>query len=125
MLDLEAIFNPDRGERSPVIRTGGTSSARRPPVVIPVGWRLIWDEEETKAVALIDRLAAVVEAGPVGPYPHSSARLSVLRIYAEAVHDLRENRDPLVFEASASVQALARRWGLSLDEDEGRLDSRP
>ena len=110
MMDLEAIFDPDRPSRSSdVMQTD-----------IPNGWHLIWDEEETKAVVLIDRLAAVVEAGPFGPWPQSSARLSVLRIYAEVVHDLRENRDPLLFEAGASVGGLARRWGLPLDE--GRQD---
>ena len=110
MMDLEAILDPDRPSRLPDVR----------PTEIPHGWHLIWDDQETHSVALIDRLADVVRAGPVGPWPHSSARLNVLRIYAEAVHDLRQNRDPLFFEAGASVERLAHRWGLLLDD--GRQD---
>lgn len=73
------------------------------------------DQEEARVNTLIGRASAAVRGDPASRH-RSTPRLNVLAIYAEVVRDLRDNLDPLLFEAGASVEGLVGRWGLPLGE---------
>lgn len=72
------------------------------------------DQEEARALRLLDQVADALRAGRPGANVGTPSRIRVLSLYRDTIRSHRASLDTGLFFAVASVRQLAGRWGVAL-----------